>query len=116
MDKTKKKILMYKPTLQQQVTMLIQYSDKCDVEATDCFTDLLAIPAVMIVLDPEQLSVDEMKQMNDVFKYDNETIIVFTCHITPRLVGVLGSDQDSIFNENMKYRIVTELRKINIKI
>lgn len=116
MFESKKKILIYRPTLKQQVDLLRLYSDKCDVEGTDCFTDLLAVPAAMIVLDPEQLSVEEIKQMNEVFKYDNETIIVFTCHITPRLVGVLGPGQDSIFSENMKYLVVTELEKMDIEI
>ena len=54
--------------------------------------------------------------MNEVFKYDNETIIVFTCHITPRLVGVLGPGQDSIFSDNMKYLVVTELEKMDIEV
>lgn len=54
--------------------------------------------------------------MNEVFKYDNETIIVFTCHITPRFVGVLESDKDSIFSENMKYLVVTELEKMDIEV
>ena len=116
MFESKKKILIYRPTLKQQVDLLRLYSDKCDVEGTDCFTDLLAVPAAMIVLDPGQLSVEEIKQMNEVFKYDNETIIVFTCHITPRLVGVLGPGQDSIFSENMKYLVVTELEKMDIEI
>jgi len=52
--------------------------------------------------------------MNEVFKYDSETIIVFTCNITPRFAGVLGSDNDSIFNENMKYLVVTDLKRIDI--
>ena len=116
MNESKKKILIYRPTLKQQVSLLKRYNDKCDVEGTDCFTDLLAIPAAMIVLDPEQLSVEEMKQMNEIFKYDNETIIVFTCHVTPRFVGVLGPDKDSIFSENMKYQVVTELERINIEV
>ena len=77
-------------------------------------TDILAIPAAMIVLNPEQLSLQEMEQMNEVFKYDSETIIVFTCNITPRFAGVLGSDNDSIFNENMKYLVVTDLKRIDI--
>ena len=84
------------------------------MEGTDCFTDILAIPAAMIVLNPEQLSLQEMEQMNEVFKYDSETIIVFTCNITPRFAGVLGSDNDSIFNDNMKYLVVTDLKKIDI--
>lgn len=113
MDNAKKKILMFKPTLQQQVTILMRYSDKCNVEATDCFTDILAIPAAMIVLNPEHLSLQEMEQMNEIFKYDYETVIVFTRHLTPKLFGVLGNDKDSMFSANMKYQVVTDLEKID---
>ncbi len=102
MYESKKKILIYKSSIEQQILLLKRYSDKYDVEGTDCFTDILAIPAAMIVLNPEQLSLQEMEQMNEVFKYDSETIIVFSCNITPRFAGVLGSDNDSIFNDNMK--------------
>ena len=116
MYEPKKKILIYRPTVQQQILLLKRYSGKYDVENTDCFADILAIPAAMIILDPEQLSLKEMEQMNEVFKYDSETVIVFTCHITPRLAGVLGSDNNSIFNENMKYLVVTDLEKIDIVI
>ncbi len=56
MYESKKKILIYKPTLQQQVLLLKRYSDKYDVEGTDCFSDILAIPAAIIILDPEQLT------------------------------------------------------------
>ena len=114
MYEPKKKILIYKSSIEQQILLLKRYSDKYDVEGTDCFTDILAIPAAMIVLNPEQLSLQEMEQMNEVFKYDSETIIVFTCNITPRFAGVLGSDNDSICNENMKYLVVTDLKRIDI--
>ncbi len=116
MDNAKKKILMFKPTLQQQVTMLMRYSDKCNVKATDCFTDILAIPAAMIVLNPEHLSLQEMEQMNEIFKYDYETVIVFTCHFTPKLFGVLGNDKECMFGDNMKYQVVTDLEKIDVEI
>ena len=114
MDEAKKKILIYRPSLQQQVLLLKRYSDKCDVEGTDCFSDILAIPATMIVLDPEQLSLQEMKQMNEVFKYDSDTVIVFTGHVSPKYYGVLGPVSDSMFNENMKYQVINELEKIDI--
>ncbi len=116
MHEAKKKILIYRPSLQQQVLLLKRYSDKYDVEGTDCFSDILAIPATMIVLDPEQLSLQEMKQMNDIFKYDYETIIVFTGHVSPRFFGVLGPATDSMFNENMKYLFATDLEKMDVDI
>ena len=116
MYESKKKILIYKPTLQQQVLLLKRYSDKYDVEGTDCFSDILAIPAAIIILDPEQLTLQEMTQMNEVFKYDSETFVVFSGHISPRFYGVLGSASDSMFNERMKYRIVKDLEKLVIDI
>ncbi len=116
MHEAKKKILIYRPSLQQQALLLKRYSDKCDVEGTDCFSDILAIPAVMIVLDPEQLSLQEMKQTNEVFKYDSDTIIVFTGHVSPKYYGILGPVTDSMFNENMKYVVVKNLEKIDIEI
>jgi hypothetical protein len=116
MNEAKKKILIYRPSLQQQVLLLKRYSDKCDIEETDCFSDILAIPATMIVLDPEQLSLQEMKQMNEVFKFDSETIIVFTSHVIPKYYGILDPVTDSMFNENMKYIVVKDLKKMEIEI
>ena len=116
MYEPKKKILMFKPALQQQVLLLKRYSDKYDVEATDCFSDILAIPAAIIVLDPEQLTLQEMKQMNEVFKFDFETVIVFTGHVSPRFFGVLGPATDSMFNENLRYFVVKDLEKLEIGI
>ncbi len=116
MYEAKKKILIYRSSLQQQVLLLKRYSDKCDVEGTDCFSDILAIPAVMIVLDPEQMSLQEMKQMNEVFKYDSDTVIVFTGHVSPKYYDILGPVTDSMFNENMKYVVVKDLEKIDIEI
>ena len=116
MYEPKKKILIYKPTLQQQVMLLKRYSDKYDVEGTDSFSDILAIPAVMIVLDPELLSLQEMKQMNEIFKYDSDTVIVFIGHVSPKYYGILGPVTDSMFNENMKYQVVNDLEKLNIDI
>ncbi len=52
--------------------------------------------------------------MNEVFKYDSETFVVFSGHISPRFYGVLGSASDSMFNENMKYLVVKDLGKIDI--
>ena len=116
MDETKKKILIYRPSLQQQALLLKHYSDKCEVKDTDCFSDILAIPAAMIVLDPEQLSLQEMKQMNEVFKFDSDTVIVFTGHVSPKYYGILGPVTDSMFNENMKYVVVKDFEKIDIEI
>ena len=116
MYETKKKILMYKPSLQQQVLLLKRYSDKYDVEGTDCFSDILAIPAAMIVLDPEQLSFPEMEQMSEAFKFDSDTVIVFTGYVSPKYYGVLGPVTDSMFNERMKYHIVKDLEKLDVDI
>ena len=116
MYEPKKIILMFKPTLQQQMTLLKRYSDKYDIEGTDCFADILAIPAASIVLDPEKLTLQEMKHMNEIFKYDSNTLIVFTAHVSPRFFGVLGPATDSMFNDNMKYRVVTDLEKLDIEI
>jgi hypothetical protein len=110
---TKKKIMIYKPSLHQQVFLLNRYSDRCDVESTDCFSDILAIPAAIIILDPEDLSLQEMKQMNEVFKYDSDTIVMFTGHVSPKYYGVLGPATDSIFNDNMKYIVVKDFEEVD---
>ncbi len=54
-------------------------SDKYDVvDVTECFTDLIAIPAEAVVVCPSKLSSDSIKTFNEVFGKDYDTWVIFT--------------------------------------
>lgn len=55
-------------------------------DVTDCFTDLIAIPAAVVVVNPDTLADDEKSAFNEVFEHDFNTCI-----------SVLGSWDDMQF-------------------
>ena len=74
----KKTILIYDLTDEQEALLKESYGAKYEIKKTDCFTDILAIPAMMVVVNPEKLTWPDINQMNEVFKYDFDTLIIFT--------------------------------------
>ncbi len=74
----KEKILMYGLTAKQENLVKERHGTVYEIVKTDCFTDIIAIPAEMVVVNPEKMSVMEQKQMNGVFQHDNSTLILFT--------------------------------------
>lgn len=74
----KEKILMYGLTDEQENLVKELHGATYDIVKTVCFTDILAVPAEMVVVNPEKMSVMEQKQMNEVFQHDNFTLILFT--------------------------------------
>lgn len=48
------------------------------LDVSECFTDILAIPARIIILNPAKISKKNYLQMNEVFAWDDETHIIFT--------------------------------------
>ena len=78
MKNEKAKILMYGLTAELENLVQELHGAAYEIVKTDCFTDILAIPAAMVVVNPEKMSVTEQKQMNEVFQHDNFTLILFT--------------------------------------
>ena len=78
MKNEKAKILMYGLTAGQENLVQERHGAAYEIVKTDCFTDILAIPAEMVVVNPKKMSVTEQKQMNEVFQHDNFTLILFT--------------------------------------
>lgn len=78
MKNEKAKILMYGLTAGQENLVQERHGAAYEIVKTDCFTDILAIPAEMVVVNPEKMSLTEQKQMNEVFQHDNFTLILFT--------------------------------------
>ena len=78
MQNEKEKILMYGLTDTQEAWVQENFGKKNEIVKTDCFTDIIAIPAEMIVLNPEKATAAEQKQMNDVFQHDHFTLLLFT--------------------------------------
>lgn len=105
------KIIVYGLTEDQQETIKSRYGKKYDVFATECFSDVLAIPALLIYIDPLKISVSEMKQMDEVFVDDKDTIIIFTDDLDPKFYEVLGHDIVETF-DHMKFYIAKDLETV----
>jgi hypothetical protein len=74
----KEKILMYGLTDEEESKVQNRHGKDYEIVKTDCFTDIIAIPAEMVIVNPEKLSETELKQMNEVFQHDCFTLILFT--------------------------------------
>ena len=74
-----KKVLTFGIMMEQYNIVKEAFRDKYDVvDVTECFTDLLAVPADAIVIDPDMVSDDEVEMLNEVFEHDKDTSIVVT--------------------------------------
>ena len=74
-----KKVLTFGITQEHQQTIADAVSDKYDVlDVTECFTDLMAIPAAAVVISPSKLNSDSIKTFNEMFGEDYDTLVVFT--------------------------------------
>ena len=78
MQDEKEKILMYGLTEEQENLVKERHAAEYEIVKTDCFTDIIAIPAAMVIVNPEKLSVTELKQMDEVFQHDYFTLLLFT--------------------------------------
>ena len=105
------KIIVYGLTEDQQDIIKSRYGKKYDVFATECFSDVLAIPALLIYIDPKKISVSEMKQLDEVFVDDKDTIIIFTDDLDPKFYEVLGHDIVETF-DHMKFYIAKDLETV----
>ena len=92
MQDEQKKILLYNLTDELETILAESYGTKYEIVKTDCFTDILAIPAKMVVVNPEKLNQSDISQMNEVFQYDSETVIVLT--------NELDEEKRRLFNVN----------------
>ncbi|MCR5766103.1 MAG: hypothetical protein K6G09_09035 [Treponema sp.] len=108
-----KKIITHKLNKEQLDTVKTCYGQKYEVLDTECFSDVLAVPALLIFINPNQLSVSEMRQLNEVFRFDTDTIMVFSEYPNSLLLKVLGSDiHESI--DNMAYYVAEDLETITM--
>ena len=68
MNEIKPKILVYKVLPDELASVSQYYENQFEViDESTCFTDILAIPAVMVILNPEALTQDEYALLNEVF-------------------------------------------------
>jgi hypothetical protein len=72
------KVLMYGVTAEQENLVKERHDSEYDIVKTECFTDIIAIPAEIVVVNPEKLSITELEQMNEVFQHDFFTLVLFT--------------------------------------
>lgn len=110
----KKTILIYDLTDEQEALLKESYGAKYEIKKTDCFTDILAIPAMMVVVNPEKLTWPDINQMNEVFKYDFDTLIIFTQELNKDSLSRLESCEivDNHMTTMMHY-VSTDLKKID---
>lgn len=78
MKNEKAKILVYGLTAELENLVQERHGAAYEIVKTDCFTDILAIPAEIVVVNPKKMSVTEQKQMDEVFQHENFTLILFT--------------------------------------
>ncbi len=72
------KVLLYKVGDMEKSLITNYFSERYEVvDESSCFTDILAIPAVAIFMDPEMLTAEELAQLNELFRWD-DTAIAFT--------------------------------------
>ena len=81
MNEKKPKILVYKVLPDEFASVAQYYENQFEViDESTCFTDILAIPALMVILNPDALTQEEYSLLNEVFQGDDETLIVFTAN------------------------------------
>ena len=61
------KILIYRLSERQNEILVEAFPNEKVMDVTDCFTDLIAIPAVAVVLNPDALTDAETVSFNEVF-------------------------------------------------
>lgn len=88
MQDEKEKILMYGLTAEQENLVKERHAAEYEIVKTDCFTDIIAIPAAMVIVNPEKLSVTELKQMDEVFQHDYFTLLLFTNDFDKRICQI----------------------------
>ena len=106
-----KKIITYGLTADQQDIVKNRYGKTYDVVVTDCFTDVLAIPAMLVFINPKALGVSEITQLDEVFKDDKETTVIFTDHLKPEHYEVVGRNICESL-EHMEYVIAQDLETV----
>lgn len=111
MVKDLSKIIIYGLAEDQQNIIKNRYSKKYNVFATECFSDVLAIPALLIYIDPKKISVSEMKQLDEVFVEDKDTIIIFTDDLDPKFYEVLGHDIAETF-DHFNFYVAKDLETV----
>ena len=89
-------------------------------DVTDCFTDLIAIPAAAVVVNPDTLADDEKSAFNEVFEHDfNTCISVLGSWDDMQFVHVAEDDyvnmEETISAIKDRYSIPDEFAKFNQK-
>lgn len=79
MVKPKKKIICYKLSESDLSGVTNAYKGKYNIiDASDCFEDVLAIPSVIVFINPNELTEAQFSMLYECFKYDNISSLVFS--------------------------------------
>ncbi len=72
-------ILMYRLNQKEAEALRTYYGSQYDVlDVSDRFSDVIALPARMIVLNPDEISDEEYAEMNEMFEWQDAALIVFS--------------------------------------
>lgn len=75
----KENILLYRLTEKEKEALTAHFGKQYEVvDVSDAFSDLIALPARMVVLNPEALTDEEYLELNESFEWMDETLIVFS--------------------------------------
>ena len=75
----KENILLYRLTEKEKEALTSHFGKQYElVDASDSFSDILALPARMVVLNPDALTDEEYQELNESFEWMDETLIVFS--------------------------------------
>lgn len=68
-------IMTYGLAEQQNALLAEKFPSKQVSDATDCFTDLLAVPAAAVVVNSDVMNADQKAEFNEAFGHDYDTCI-----------------------------------------
>ncbi len=107
-------VLTYGLTKEQVAIVKARYGYKYKILDTECFTDILAVPAIAVFINPNHLTKAEMAQLNEVFRFDTDTIIVFSEYPSVQMLEVLGSDFSDVLENALNYYVAEDLETITM--
>jgi hypothetical protein len=107
-------VLTYGLTKEQVAIVKSLHWYKYKILDTECFTDILAVPAIVIFINPNHLTKAEMAQLNEVFRFDTDTIIVFSEYPSVQMLEVLGSDFSDVIENALNYYVAEDLETITM--
>lgn len=81
----KEKLLLFGLNEIQEKAIQAKFGERADIEIAEVYTDLIAIPAAAVVVNPSGMSEKEMAAFNEVFEHDFDTSIIMVETVMPEM-------------------------------